>query len=324
MVLDHFHLKQFADEGYVVVRSLLDGELDLQPVQDEYDEILDRLITKWHAEGRLRSTYAGLPFADRLMRSVVEAEERYDLDFDISLPQINITDATPMHHGPAVFNLLRSPRLLDAVERFIGPEIYSNPVQHARIKLPESILPEASRSGLSAQIALHQDLGVIIDEADKTDTLTVWFPVTEANQENGCLTVVAGSQLEGLVLHCLSRDPLTLNQSCIPPRLRSDNQIPVPMEPGDVLFMTRYTQHSGLPNRSNSIRWSFDLRYHEIGKPTGRPWFPGFVARSAADPETELHDADVWADSWRVARSKLAAGDDVEFNRWKESDPRCA
>jgi phytanoyl-CoA hydroxylase len=119
MVLDHFHLKQFADEGYVVVRSLLDGELDLQPVQDEYDEILDRLITKWHAEGRLRSTYAGLPFADRLMRSVVEVEDRYDLDFDISLPQINITDATPMHHGPAVFNLLRSPRLLDAVERFI-------------------------------------------------------------------------------------------------------------------------------------------------------------------------------------------------------------
>ena len=53
MVLDDSHLKQFADEGYVVVLGLLDGELDLQPVQDEYDEILDRLITKWHAEGRL-------------------------------------------------------------------------------------------------------------------------------------------------------------------------------------------------------------------------------------------------------------------------------
>ena len=130
------------------------------------------------------------------MRSVVEAEERYDLDFDISLPQINITDATPMHHGPAVFNLLRSPRLLDAVERFIGPEIYSNPVQHARIKLPESILPEASRSGLSAQIALHQDLGVIIDEADNNRHVNSlvssdrgqpgeWLPDGRAGQSTG-------------------------------------------------------------------------------------------------------------------------------------------
>ena len=34
----------------------------------------------------------------------------YDLDFDISLPQADISDATPMHHGPALFDLLRSPR----------------------------------------------------------------------------------------------------------------------------------------------------------------------------------------------------------------------
>jgi len=297
MVLDDSHLDQFAEEGYVVVRDLLDWDLDLQPVQDEYDEILDRLITKWHADGRLSSTYAGLPFADRLMRAVAESEQQYGFDFDISLPQANITDDTPMHHGPAVFNLLRSPRLLDVVQQFVGPEIYSNPVPHARTKLPEATLPATSRSGLSAQNALYQDLGVVIDEADETDTLTVWFPMTESNLENGCLTVVPGSHREGLVLHCRSQDPLTLNQSCIPPRLRSENQVPLLMEPGDVLFMTRYTQHSGLHNRSDSIRWSFDLRYHEIGKPTGRPWFPGFVVRSAANPEMELHDADAWASS---------------------------
>ena len=41
---------------------------------------------------------------------------------------------TPMHHGPAVFELLTNPKLLDTVEELVGPEIYSNPVQHVRIK----------------------------------------------------------------------------------------------------------------------------------------------------------------------------------------------
>ena len=93
---------------------------------------------------------------------------------------------------------------------------------------------------------------------------------------------------------------------------------------GEVLFMHRRTQHAGLRNRSDRIRWSFDLRYHPIGQPTGRPWFPGFVARSRTHPETELHDPEVWAESWRAARSALAQGEDVAFNRWKKGDPRCA
>ena len=62
MVLEDSHLDQFAEEGDVVVRDLLDWDLDSQPVQDEYDEILDRLITKWHADERLSSTCAGLPW----------------------------------------------------------------------------------------------------------------------------------------------------------------------------------------------------------------------------------------------------------------------
>tara|TARA_B100000809_G_scaffold230610_1_gene245174 strand:+ start:453 stop:767 length:315 start_codon:yes stop_codon:yes gene_type:complete len=56
-----------------------------------------------------------------------------------------------MHHGPALFDLLRSPRLLDFVEQFIGPEIYCNPVQHTRIKLPEAELPKEARTGLSGK-----------------------------------------------------------------------------------------------------------------------------------------------------------------------------
>jgi len=315
---------RFETDGYVVVRGLLSWKDDLQPVVTEYEGVLDQLIARWLSEGRLTSTYADLPFGERLSSAVTEAELQYGQDFDISLPQANVTEQTPMHHGPAVFNLMRCPRLLDVVEQFVGSEIYSNPVQHTRIKLPESKLSDKTRTALSGRIALHQDLGVITDEADKTDMLTVWFPMTKANVENGCLIVVPASHRGGLALHCRSRNPPTFNQVCIPEALHSENKVPLTMDPGDVLFMHRQTQHEGLPNRSDAIRWSFDLRYHPIGQPTGRPWFPGFVARSRANPETELRDPQQWSAMWREARRKLAAGGEVAFNRWKQGDPRCA
>ena len=57
------------------------------------------------------------------------------------------------------------------------------------------------------------------------------------------------------------------------------------MKKGDVLFMDRLTMHASLPNVSDEIRWSFDLRYNRTGDATGRSWFPGFVARSRSNPE---------------------------------------
>lgn len=67
------------------------------------------------------------------------------------------------------------------------------------------------------------------------------------------------------------------------------------MSTGDVLFMHRLTKQGSLPNRSDDIRWSFDLRYQPIGLPTGRPLFPGFVARSRQHPEQETTDWREWA-----------------------------
>jgi hypothetical protein len=115
-----------------------------------------------------------------------------------------------------------------------------------------------------------------------------------------------------------------MNQVCIPEKLMTEEFVALPMQPGDVLFMHRKTKHRGLPNLSREVRWSFDLRYQPIGQPTGRRWFPGFVARSRLHPETELTSASAWAESWREARRRLAHSGDVEFNRWIQGDPRCA
>jgi phytanoyl-CoA hydroxylase len=121
--------EHFDQEGYFVAQGLLDPQ-DLEPLKQEYSELLDRLAEQWHKEGKVSSTHNHLTFSERVCKFTSEGQDcsRY---FDIVLPS-NATADTPIHLGPAIFQLLRNPRLLDALEQFIGAEIYCNPVQHPR------------------------------------------------------------------------------------------------------------------------------------------------------------------------------------------------
>ena len=64
-------------------------------------------------------------------------------------------------------------------------------------------------------------------------------------------------------------------------------------------------------------------RYHKTGKPTGRPLFPGFVARSRSRPDTELRDATDWRDLWRAAWDRLLEIEKPSFNRWNVDSSVC-
>ena len=178
------------------------------------------------------------------------------------------------------------------------------------------------RHPLTAKTQWHQDMGVVDSEADRSQILSVWIPLTRATVENGCLVVVPGSHSGELAAHCSLDDYKGLYG--IPERYVEDNRVPVPMAPGDAMFFFSKLKHASLPNISDEIRWSFDLRFNPIGQPTGRPWFPGFVARSRVRPESELRDHEGWAQLWVEARSTLARGEIPDFNRWSKGDPRCA
>ena len=320
-VLTAAELTQFKEEGYVVVERVLDPDRDIAPVLAEYGKVLDRIAASLQAEGILRSTYRDLPFRDRLIRICIESGRNFPQEFDISLPQTGIKADTPIHVGPAAFRLLNTPRLLDLVEDLIGPEIYSNPVQHIRMKLPKRAVATSGYSGLVSQIPWHQDNGVILPEADAASILTVWMPLTEATVENGCLQVIPRSHRGDLVAHCPTDKGVAIPEKLIP----TAQALPLPMQPGSVLLMTSRTMHSSLDNvTENEVRISFDLRYQPIGEPTGRPAFPGFVARSAAHPESVLRDPAAWARLWHDARARLAAQENPQFNRWQAGVGVCA
>ena len=314
---------RFAEDGYVVLRGLLDPKRDLTPLRAEYESLLDEVAAQLKCDGVVSSTYADLPFGERFCALVGEMGSALMNHLDICLPQKGVTADTPVHCGPGAFGLLTNPRLLDAVEAIVGPEIYANPTQHVRIKPPEDCLPhEGTIVPEIYQAPWHQDLGTVMPEADESRILTVWIPVTKATVENGCLLVAPGSHKRGLATHC--HDPRASYSRQAIPEGRVGDRIPLEMEPGDVLFLTKLTMHASLPNLSEEIRWSVDLRYQPIGEPTGRPWFPGFVARSRAAPESVLPDAAGWALLWHQARAKLAAESAPSFQRWPEGNVDCA
>ncbi len=316
--------EHFDEYGFVHVEDVFDPERDIDPVIDEYAGVLNALADRLLAEGKISSDYSELPFGDRVTKIYGESKEIHNQHFDFSLPQNGVKPDTPFWAGPAIFGALTAPGVLDAAESIVGPEVYSNPVQHVRIKVPESVSPRDENGNVMfGATPWHQDAGVVNPEADETNILTVWFPLMDTSVENGCLAVVPGSHRGELLTHCPGyRDRPGLQ---IPENLFNiGDSMPVPVKRGGALLLTKKTVHSSLPNVSDRIRWSFDLRYQPTGQATGRSVFPGFVARSAADPESELHDANTWYEMWRDTRDSLVIGEQPSFNRWDNDDPTCA
>jgi ectoine hydroxylase-related dioxygenase (phytanoyl-CoA dioxygenase family) len=303
-------LRRFEDEGYLIVDDLIDVEQFLDPMVADFAERLDKLVRKLYREGQLSSTYDSWPFGDRLTQVYAETGKSWSQHFDFSLPlRRHIDPEEPCFFPPSVFRVLRNQGILDVVESLIGPEIYSTPVQHVRLKPPERVVEgfvESDRGrGAIFASPWHQDASVVIEEADETEMITVWIPVFDATEANGCLQLVPRNHREGLFEHC----PAPAGKYLSTKFFDYERAIPVPMKRGSALFMTRMTPHGSLSNTSDEMRWSMDLRYSRTGEPTGRPEFPGFVARSRCSPQSELLDPAVWQQNWMQTRERLAAQD---------------
>ncbi|MEM9061094.1 MAG: phytanoyl-CoA dioxygenase family protein [Pseudomonadota bacterium] len=307
----------FKSQGYLVVEDLIEAPI-LSAVRSEYAARMDGLYARWQAAGLVPKPPDDAGFWDRLEHCIRGGFDWYQ-PFDISLPHADITGNTPMHFGPAVFDMVTAPGILDAVERLIGPEITSNPIQHVRIKPPERTVAAGESRAHVIATDWHQDMGVTLEEADKTDFVTVWLAITDATIENGCLQVASGA-FDRMLPHC-ARKQVGIADAFIP----KTQAAPAPVRAGGAVIFHPLTPHASLPNRSDGFRWSFDLRYNVTGQPTGRSHFPEFIARSRKDPARELRDWRAWRDMWEAARHRLAHSAPIaQHGRWDAASPYCA
>ena len=307
---------QFARDGYIVLEDVIDEATRLAVIA-EYAALMDRLYDQWHAEGKVPAPTPAMGFWEKLDIVYRGGFDWYQ-PLDIALPHDGITDATPMHHGPAVFNMATHPRILDIAESLLGPELTSNPIQHVRIKPPEDQVTQGETRAHIVSTDWHQDKGVTLESADNTDMITVWLAITDATVENGCLQVKPGMRAD-MLPHCLMTQ-VGIKEKFLP----REDAVPTPVKAGGAVIFHPLTPHASLRNVSDGYRWSFDLRYNVTGQSTGRDQFPSFVARSQKNPESVLRDPAQWKQMWEDARHMLATSPHIDQHRWPSDGPFCA
>ena len=324
-MLDATQQEKFDRDGFLVIENVLDQTIR-KHLQDEYAKLLDQLVVQF---GHKTADWHSLGFDQKLTQLLAHDANIYE-HIDISLPlKEGLNESAGIHTGDAVFKLLTHPGILDIVESIVGSEIYSNPVQHVRIKPPEALLNEVARNNSNmARTGWHQDAAVIVEEAESSPILTVWVAITDATSEMGCMQAIAGShRWPSTSMHCPGQSGV--GEIFIPAGLIEEHQ-PVDLEvkAGGLVLLNKRTWHGAGPNTSNKLRWSFDLRYQPPGFNTGRQCFPGFLARSKINPDNVTTNAETWRASWLQARTEIAEGRrDAVFNeRWNRfrNDPLCA
>lgn len=315
-MLSQTQIDSFNRDGFLVVPNVLSPS-HLAQIRAEYSGLLDRLYADWYQAGRVSVSPVGLTFSEKLSISYQAGCDWFQ-PFDISLPGDTISADTPMHFGPAVFDMVVNENILDAVQSLLGEEITSNPIQHIRIKPPA---PQLAGNEIRAHITAtdwHQDRGVGLEAADKTEMITCWLAISDATVENGCLQAMPRAH-DKMLPHCPK-----VQTAIADGFVDEAAAVPLPVGAGGMVMFHPLTPHSSLINRSDDFRWSFDLRYNVTGQDTGREHFPSFVARSKINPEQELRDWRGWKSLWETARAELAAAPHIPIHRWKSDAPFCA
>ncbi len=311
-------IRKFQTEGYIVLHDFFGPVLELRPLANAYTELLDALaaILIESINPELHKTYCAGTFAERLAMLFglsggtalnllnpalghLETEHYYSQQLNFPSAQI-----------PEIFYLMRNKKLLDAIECLIGPEIRVSPSYNVHFKLSTKhinlvheiardakkdilIAPELFNFYVDGGTELHADAAYSLPDAHGSDIIAAWIPMTEADVEQGSFSVVPGSHKAGVYYAPVSEELVR-------------QAVPVETKPGDLILFHNKLVHGALPNESqDDVRWCFNFRYHPTGQSCGRPFLPGFVARSAAAPHKELHNPILWGEMWRCALRNL-------------------
>jgi hypothetical protein len=147
-------------------------------------------------------------------------------------------------------DLATHPRVLDAVESVIGPDILVWTV---------SIFPKHAHD--PAYISWHQD-GTYWG-LDSTRVTTAWIALTDSTARNGCMRVVAGSHARPIMPHreTYARDNLLSRGQEIQVDVKEEDATDVVLRAGEMSLHHVNIIHGSNPNRSDGPRVGFAIRF---------------------------------------------------------------
>ncbi len=228
---------QYAEQGYLVFAELLTPQ-ELAEVRAALAEVLRE------AEGLTESNSKF---------SVVEGADGRSYVRRIF---------NPIEHHKVFHELVFHPKIVDAVENLIGPNIQ---LHHTKLNLK----PPAKE----ARFEWHQDYPFF--PHTNYDLLAVMVMIDEATEENGCLTIIPGSHKWGPRNHLFAKDGAFSSQ-LEDKRVLDDSSrwLAVPVRAGGIELHHCNMLHSSLANKTNKPRSAMVIQYRaadnvQIGGHTG-------------------------------------------------------
>lgn len=189
---------------------------------------------------------------DELMARVDAIEYRktrypeIDLKWEPSNPSV-LRNAFGLIHRDPIFNrVATNPRLIRIVRELLGPDldIYA-----------DGLFAKPARDG--SVVPPHQDM--YYWSFEPYNMLTAWIALEDATRENGCMSVIPGSNKLGLLEHEETDVPgntWALTQKALS---QLDDEIPVELAKGSVGFHHCLTYHRSEPNSSEYSRRAYTV-----------------------------------------------------------------
>lgn len=234
----------FKDNGYLVLDKVIESPL-LDRVINELTTEIDKRAQQLLSSGELSNLYENESFETRLAKISAET------------PKLAVSIWNGILHGPGIFGLITAPSILDVMEDIVGPEIIASSVYRLRPKIPNFGYGE---------VPWHQDSAYFEPFCDDHLIVTVWIPLVDANEDNGCMYVIPGSHKNEVVEHQTHETGkyLEIKDEHLP----KENWLACPVKKGGMLLLTNKVMHGSFKNQTDGVRWSMDLRYQSASLPT--------------------------------------------------------
>lgn len=181
--------------------------------------------------------------------------------------------------------LIRHPKILDAVDGVIGPNILCWATNFFT-KEPQT----------TSYISWHQDLAYW--GLDPDDIVTAWVALSPATVESGCMRFVPGTHKMDVVSHkdTFAEDNLLSRGQEIEVEVDENEAVDVVLQPGEMSLHHVKLIHGSNRNRSDDRRIGFAIRY-----------VPAYVRQIVGDKDSAV----------------LVRGADTERNFEHETPPVC-
>ncbi|GIP40248.1 ectoine hydroxylase [Paenibacillus sp. J31TS4] len=115
----------------------------------------------------------------------------------------------------------------------------------------------------------HQDDAYYAEVVNSDTRMSIWVPLQDTNERNGCLWVVPGSHKQGLLPYSVQPEG-TCRRALAEQQLDLSKAEPVPMQAGSMLLFHALTWHSSRGNETDHARRAFIVSYQEATVPIGR------------------------------------------------------